>query len=83
MKRLREDQIVPIDLFIRYGQWFQEHLVPDVKPAQVCQLDRSRRWFHIKLDSGEELETETVVVATGMAGFAYLRAGGTGVSTVS
>lgn len=71
-KPLREDQIVPIDLFIRYGQWFQEHLVPDVEPAQVCQLDRSRQLLHIKLDSGEELETETVVVASGMTGYPYL-----------
>ena len=73
-KRLREDQTVPIDLFIRYGQWFQEHLVPDVEPARVCQLDRSRQRFRVALDSGEELETETVVVATGMTSFCYVPA---------
>ena len=63
---------MPIDLFIRYGQWFQEQLVPDAESAQVRHLDRSGRRFHVTLDSGEELETETVVVASGMTGFCYL-----------
>lgn len=71
-RQLREDQPVPIDLFIRYGQWFQEQLVPDAEPAQVRHLGRSGRRFHVTLGSGEELETQTVVVATGMTGFYYL-----------
>ncbi len=69
---LREDQVVPIDLFIRYGTWFQQRLVPDVESAHVCQLERSGRRFHVKLASREEIETATVVMASGMTGFSYL-----------
>ena len=69
---LRGDQIVPIDLFIRYGEWFKQRLVPDVESSSVCQLERTGPRFHVKLNSGEELETPAVVLASGMTGFSHL-----------
>ena len=73
--RLREEEQIPIDLFIRYGQWFQQRHVPDVESVQVCQLDQSDGLFHLKLDSGEELETRTVVIASGLISFPYVPPG--------
>ena len=70
--RLREDEQIPIDLFIRYGQWFQEQRVPDVESAQVSQLNQGDGRFYLKLDSGEELETSTVVIASGLVSFPYV-----------
>ncbi len=70
--RLREDEQIPIGLFIRYGHWFQKRHVADVEPVQVCQLDQSDGLFHLKLDSGEELETRTVVIASGLVSFPYV-----------
>jgi lysine/ornithine N-monooxygenase len=66
------DQVVPIQLFTRYGQWFQERLVPDVEDETIRQLSRTDRGFHLVLGSGEELQTPRVVVATGITGLAYV-----------
>ena len=65
-------EVVPVELFIRYGRWFQEQLVPDVEAAQVCRLARAGPRFHLTLGSGEELQTGTVVMASGLNGFAYV-----------
>ena len=66
--RLREDEQIPIDLFIRYGQWFEEQRVPDVESAQVLQLNQGDGRFYLKFDSGEELEhASMVVIASGLA----------------
>jgi FAD-dependent urate hydroxylase len=69
---LGENTPVPIELFIRYGQWFAERLVPDLEPRQVRKLEHAQGRFRLTLDSGEELETGTVVLAVGMTDFAYL-----------
>ena len=69
---LDDDQIVPVDLFVRYGRWFYEQLVPDVESAKVCRIDNPNKRFQLKLDSGEELETKTVVVASGLTGSSYI-----------
>ncbi len=72
---LREDQVVPVDLFIRYGEWFAERLVPGVESGQVCQLDLAggdNRRFRVTLGSGEDIETASVVIASGLTGCAYL-----------
>jgi cation diffusion facilitator CzcD-associated flavoprotein CzcO len=69
---LREDEAVPIGLFIRYGQWFAERLLPDVEQQRVGRLERGERRFHLTLTDGEELETDAVVLAVGGPDFAYL-----------
>jgi cation diffusion facilitator CzcD-associated flavoprotein CzcO len=74
VRRLREEEQIPIDMFIRYGQWFQQRYVPDVEAAQVSQLDQSDGRFHLKLDTGEELETRAVVMASGLISFPYVPA---------
>jgi thioredoxin reductase len=69
---LGEDEPVPIDLFIRYGRWFAEQLVPGIEPRQVRRLERGPRGFELTLDDGEELATDTVVMANGVVDFAYV-----------
>jgi FAD-dependent urate hydroxylase len=69
---LGEEEPVPIDLFIRYGQWFAEQQVPDLEPRQVRSLERERDGFRLTLDDGEQLSTDTVVIASGVLDFAYL-----------
>jgi hypothetical protein len=75
---LTGDELVPIDLFIRYGLWFQSELLPDVEEVMVSSLDHEaggdpeQGRFRLKLESGEEIETPSVVVATGLTGFAHL-----------
>lgn len=69
---LGEDQTVPIEVFIRYGQWFAEQLVPEIEPRKVSRLERGERGFQLTLDSGEVLQTGTVVLAAGVSDLAYL-----------
>jgi hypothetical protein len=72
IRPLEGHDVVPIQLFTRYGQWFQERLVPDVEDETIRELRRTDRGFHLVLGSGEELLTPRVVVATGITGLAYV-----------
>jgi cation diffusion facilitator CzcD-associated flavoprotein CzcO len=74
VQRLREDQVIPVDLFVSYGQWFQRNLVPDVEATHVRDLSASGRdsGFHLTLADGAEFDVPAVVVSSGLTGCAYL-----------
>jgi len=61
---------VPIDDFVRYGQWFQEQAVPHLERRTVADVSPNSRGFHVRLDDGEEFHARRVVVATGISLFA-------------
>ncbi|MEV8017998.1 NAD(P)-binding domain-containing protein [Streptomyces sp. NPDC086554] len=63
---------VPVELFVRYGRWFAEQLVPEVEDVRVLQVARQSDGFRVKLSSGEEVRAPAVVVASGMDGFAHV-----------
>ncbi|WP_406443670.1 lysine N(6)-hydroxylase/L-ornithine N(5)-oxygenase family protein [Streptomyces sp. NBC_01613] len=63
---------VPVEMFVRYGRWFAEELVPEVERVRVLGVDRQADGFRLKLASGEELRAAAVVVASGMDGFAHV-----------
>ncbi len=72
---LRGNQVVPVELFVRYGRWFQERLVPGVDPGRVCRVERSGGSggrFRVGLGSGEVVEAAAVVVASGLTSFSYV-----------
>jgi FAD-dependent urate hydroxylase len=60
---------VPLEDFVRYGQWFQEQAVPDVDRRRVTDVAASPRGFRVRLEDGEELQARRVVVATGIGLF--------------
>ena len=64
--------VIPIELFVAYGQWFQERWVPELEPEQVTHLDRAGGRFHVTLSSGEEFDAGTVVMASGLNGYAHV-----------
>ncbi|ANP52683.1 thioredoxin reductase [Streptomyces griseochromogenes] len=70
--RLTGHDPVPVEMFVRYGRWFAERLVPEVANVRVLGVDRQTDGFHLKLSSGEEPRARAVVVASGMDGFAYV-----------
>ncbi|WP_327354159.1 NAD(P)-binding domain-containing protein [Streptomyces sp. NBC_01304] len=76
IKRLVTDEdIVPVETFVAYGEWFKERLVPDLERMRVVSVDgRAGRGFELKLDSGEQFTARAVVVASGLTGFAHLPA---------
>ncbi|WP_344528296.1 NAD(P)-binding domain-containing protein [Streptomyces albiaxialis] len=73
-KRYESDwDIVPVETFTRYGRWFRRELVPDLEQVRVVAVDRRRGGgFEVKLDSGDVCVARSVVVATGLSGFAYV-----------
>ena len=65
-------QIVPRELFIRYGEWFQRQLVPDVEALRVCRLEQAEGGFRLMLSDGQEVAAGSVVLASGLNGFAHV-----------
>ncbi|MCX4811695.1 NAD(P)-binding domain-containing protein [Streptomyces sp. NBC_01239] len=68
-----DEDIIPVETFIGYGEWFQQKLVPELERVRVVSVDRKKGGgFELKLDSGELLTARAVVVATGLYGLAHL-----------
>lgn len=63
----------PIDIesYIDYADWFRRNAVPDVDRRRVQQVDRVDGGFSLRLDDGEELAADRVVVAAGLEPFAW------------
>jgi hypothetical protein len=57
--------------FTAYGRWFQQKNVPWVEPVDVAHLDQQADGFAVTLADGERFEADRVVIATGLAGFAF------------
>ncbi|MEU6664702.1 FAD-dependent oxidoreductase [Streptomyces sp. NPDC046727] len=76
IRRLVTDEdIIPVETFISYGEWFQQRLVPGLERVRVVSVDRDPNGgFELKLDSGELFTARAVVVATGLSGLAHLPA---------
>jgi hypothetical protein len=62
---------VPLDRFIAYGDWVQRRAVPDVDRRLVGKLARRNGHFRLTLADGEAVEARRVVVACGIADFAW------------
>jgi thioredoxin reductase len=68
-----DEDIIPVETFIAYGEWFQQKLVPELEQVRVVSVDRSEQGgFQLKLDSGEAFTARAVVVATGLSGLSHL-----------
>ncbi|TMF82255.1 MAG: NAD(P)/FAD-dependent oxidoreductase [Chloroflexi bacterium] len=62
---------VPLADFVAYGHWFQERNVPEVDSRRVERVEAEGPGFRILLDDGEQITTARVVVAAGIADFAW------------
>ncbi|MEU9098116.1 FAD-dependent oxidoreductase [Streptomyces sp. NPDC048361] len=73
-RRLESEwDLIPVEDFAAYGQWFAAKLFPDLEQVRVVSVDRAPGGgFALKLDSGESCEARAVVVATGLSGLARL-----------
>jgi cation diffusion facilitator CzcD-associated flavoprotein CzcO len=58
--------------FTAYGRWFQQENVPWVEPVDVAHLNRRADGFAVTLANGERVFADRVVIATGLAGFAFV-----------
>ncbi|MDJ1133736.1 NAD(P)-binding domain-containing protein [Streptomyces iconiensis] len=64
--------LVPVETFARYGEWFQRRLVPGLERVRVASVEPRGGGFEVKLDSGELCAARAVVVASGLTGFAHV-----------
>ncbi|MDC2950284.1 FAD-dependent oxidoreductase [Streptomyces heilongjiangensis] len=76
VRRLVTDEdIIPVEIFVSYGEWFQQRLVPELERVRVVSVDRGGGGgFELKLDSGESFTARAVVVASGLFGLAHVPA---------
>ncbi|MPZ56428.1 MAG: SidA/IucD/PvdA family monooxygenase [Rhizobiales bacterium] len=58
---------MPINEFIRYGCWFQAQAVPDLDTRKVALVEPAQHGFRVRLDDGEIVQADRVVVAMGLA----------------
>lgn len=63
---------IPLETFVAYGRWFQERLVPNVERVKVDRVTRHGASYEVLLESAERIETRAVIVASGIARFAYI-----------
>jgi cation diffusion facilitator CzcD-associated flavoprotein CzcO len=72
---LTDEDLIPVETFISYGEWFQRNLLPELERVRVVSVDQGTGGgFELKLDSGELFTARAVVVATGLSGLAHLPA---------
>ena len=75
IRRLVTDEdIVPVETFIAYGEWFGQKLVPGLERVRAVSVRRADHGFALELDSGESFTARAVVVATGLSGLARIPA---------
>lgn len=73
IRRYESDwDLIPVEDFAAYGQWFARRLVPELEQTRVVSVDRTGSDFSLKLDSGEQFRARAVVVATGLSGLARI-----------
>jgi FAD-dependent urate hydroxylase len=62
---------LPVEDFIEYGMWFTQRAVPDLDARSVTRLQAGEDGFELTLSDGERIRAGRVVVAAGIAPFAY------------
>lgn len=63
--------LVPLQAFLGYAQWFQQHLVPEIDETYVQLLRRDGETFYVELADGRSMKAGRVLVATGLSAFVY------------
>src|SRR5579863_6815066 len=65
-----ERRPIPVQSFVKYGQWFQTKFVPDVDSRLVSKVLPHAGAFRLLLEDGEEIRARKVVIAAGIERFA-------------
>ncbi len=69
-KRKSFDAPIPLEHFVEYGRWVQEHVAPDVDRRRVRSVARKDGGFEVTLEDGAILQAGRMVVAAGIEPFA-------------
>jgi cation diffusion facilitator CzcD-associated flavoprotein CzcO len=60
------DLPIPVELFVRYGEWFQSRLLPSLETREILTCGRDSDGFRIELEGGDTLAARSVVVSNGL-----------------
>lgn len=63
---------VPLDVFVGYGQWFRDKLVPDLEEMLVTGVAARGGGFELSLAASGPVRARRVVVAVGVEHFAHV-----------
>lgn len=61
---------LPLQTFLRYGDWFRERFVPEVAPADVVGVESDGGELRVATAEGGEVTARSIVVAVGVTPFA-------------
>ncbi len=62
---------LPLADFVRYGEWFARHAVPDLDPRLVKSVGHGPRGFTVTLADGDSVDARRVVIAMGLHNQAF------------
>jgi hypothetical protein len=62
---------VPLDRFVEYGRWFQRQAVPELEQTKVVQVHGAPGGLRLELEDGAPVTARRVVLAGGIAPFAW------------
>jgi FAD-dependent urate hydroxylase len=62
---------VPIARFIQYGKWYQKKALPNLDRRKITRIETDPKGFLVTVEDGERFTSRRVVVAAGIAAFAY------------
>jgi thioredoxin reductase len=62
---------VPLDRFVEYGRWFQRRAVPEVDERRIVQVRPTSHGFELALADGDRVAARRVVLAGGIAQYAW------------
>src|SRR6267143_6371681 len=62
---------VPLDRFVNYGLWHQQHSVPDLDRRKIVTVEPGARGFRLILEDGESVPANRVVIAAGISSFTW------------
>jgi cation diffusion facilitator CzcD-associated flavoprotein CzcO len=68
---LKPTDLIPIEDYIRYGEWFQQQAVPVVDPRRVTRVEPAPAGFRLLLQGGDAITAANVLMAIGLTNQAY------------
>ena len=63
---------IPVEVFYAYGRDFQQRLLPELDTRHIASISAAAGGFLLRLDDGEVLRAKKVVIAVGIAHYAYM-----------
>lgn len=65
---------VSLETFVNYGRAFQKEMVPELEEQNVVEIERIADGFGLRLENGENLSAQRVVLAVGITHYEHIPA---------